>query len=81
MAVHAVIDKLADVPEDLRDDYIARSDGKWELTLDGVPSGFVRLLVAEGKSKRSHAGAGTSGGSGQTVKCSTSVRPVVEPAA
>lgn len=40
MALAPVVDKLEDVPEPLRKEYVAR-DGKFHLELSGAPTGFV----------------------------------------
>src|SRR5436309_3402937 len=37
-----VINELVEVPGNMRDFYTARQDGKWELALDGDPTGFVK---------------------------------------
>src|SRR6058998_239212 len=37
-----VIDALVEVPGNMREFYTARQDGKWELALEGDPSGFVK---------------------------------------
>jgi hypothetical protein len=37
----AVVHDLVEVPNNLRDYYTARSDGTWEVTLDGEPPGYV----------------------------------------
>src|SRR5436309_3119324 len=37
----SIIDNLVEVPGNMREFYTARGDGKWEVSLDGEPSGFV----------------------------------------
>jgi hypothetical protein len=37
-----IIDHLADAPGSPRDAYVARSDGKWELQIDGDVPGYVK---------------------------------------
>jgi len=39
----SVIDNLVEVPGNMREFCTARSDGKWEVALEGEPPGFVAV--------------------------------------